>query len=657
MQSRERNTHDAAHTRPAPSATEEYSRAISRGHRELLAVAEEALAMHAPGELSAAIESALCLATSPHALCFRRAALFLLDADGASLSGVAAARRPRTPRAQTATPEKGAGALDERLSEMLCGLRFATGAGGQNLLLRTLAGGAPRRVPRDECRSALPELFDHLAGDRPVWIVPVSAAGHPHGVLVLEEAGGCEAAWARRGRLAALLASHLGRALAQKESERGLLEAAGRIRALDDFARDLLAATNLPDVLHHAMRAAVRLTGAGCALLWLFDEQTRALEAAVHLPADKDHALDEWLPQLERLARERAAASGARLYDDLRAEQGCGLESYALPLPALAVPLHAFGEAAGVCLLAGKSAAAGKTARFDADDESLVAVLAGYAAVAVVNARLADRVRASERRLGETQAALLQSEQLAACGERAGAHAREMSASLATVSGFARRLQREMPADDVRREYLQVVLRETKRIGDLLEEQEQLASRAAPRLALRRLDDLVRAGLEAHLQDLRDRGVVIEEVYSAQIPEMLLDQERIEQMVGNLVRSAGEGLRSGDTLRIETLLQGERALLEIAHTGAALPGDALERLFSPFTSAQPSGHGLGLALAHQIIKEHGGEISVRGEEEWTTIFTITFPVAWNQERRRQGDRRKGGDRRRPPEAAAGGGRG
>ena len=75
--------------------------------------------------------------------------------------------------------------------------------------------------------------------------------------------------------------------------------------------------------------------------------------------------------------------------------------------------------------------------------------------------------------------------------------------------------------------------------------------------------------------------------------------------------------------------------------------EILETLFIPFMTSRTQGTGLGLAVASQIVKEHGGSIQVRTDEEWSTVFTIILPVRHNADRRQMGaDRRARHDDRR-----------
>jgi nitrogen-specific signal transduction histidine kinase len=117
-----------------------------------------------------------------------------------------------------------------------------------------------------------------------------------------------------------------------------------------------------------------------------------------------------------------------------------------------------------------------------------------------------------------------------------------------------------------------------------------------------------------------------------------------------MLESALEAVSVGGRIRIESRRLGTSVLLELAHDGPRAPGELLEQVFVPFASQRPGGPAVGLGVAQQIVREHGGEIRVRSDGEWGTVFSLSLPVHENQDRRRaEADRRRArGERRSPP---------
>jgi len=104
---------------------------------------------------------------------------------------------------------------------------------------------------------------------------------------------------------------------------------------------------------------------------------------------------------------------------------------------------------------------------------------------------------------------------------------------------------------------------------------------------------------------------------------------------------------SGGRVRVETRAAQGAVQAEIAHDGPKVAGEVLDRLFVPFSTSRRYGAGVGLAMAYQIVREHGGEIRARSEGDWSSIVTIYLPTRENDDRRRKPDRRDSrADRRR-----------
>lgn len=77
-----------------------------------------------------------------------------------------------------------------------------------------------------------------------------------------------------------------------------------------------------------------------------------------------------------------------------------------------------------------------------------------------------------------------------------------------------------------------------------------------------------------------------------------------------------------------TTRRGGRGFLEIevADDGPGIPGEVKPRLFDPFFSTKEGGTGLGLALTHQIVKDHGGVIRVVSGPEGGAAFVVSLPA-------------------------------
>jgi len=103
------------------------------------------------------------------------------------------------------------------------------------------------------------------------------------------------------------------------------------------------------------------------------------------------------------------------------------------------------------------------------------------------------------------------------------------------------------------------------------------------------------------------------------------DRDQLYRVFLNLARNAVEA--GAHRLRFSAAREGGTIAVEIADDGHGLPPKARENLFRPFFgSARPGGSGLGLAIARELVRAHGGELSLVSSAGAGTVFRLTLPA-------------------------------
>jgi two-component system nitrogen regulation sensor histidine kinase GlnL len=211
--------------------------------------------------------------------------------------------------------------------------------------------------------------------------------------------------------------------------------------------------------------------------------------------------------------------------------------------------------------------------------------------------------------------------------------AHEIRNPLAGLKGAAQLLARRASArfdNDDERELIAVIGDEVDRLAALLE---RLVN-PAPTRAFELLN--IHAVLE-RVRTLADAeagwAIKLERDYDPSLPDISGDADRLTQALWNLLRNALESGANTITLRTRAehgVLIGDVAhrlvlRIEIADDGRGVPEDLTERIFLPLVSGRAEGSGLGLPLAQQIAREHGGALSYRSRPGHT-VFTLMVPV-------------------------------
>ncbi len=109
--------------------------------------------------------------------------------------------------------------------------------------------------------------------------------------------------------------------------------------------------------------------------------------------------------------------------------------------------------------------------------------------------------------------------------------------------------------------------------------------------------------------------------------EFTADPELIEQVLINLALNAMQAVEGREDARIEMrarIDRRSRPVLQIADNGPGIPPDVQERIFVPFFTTKEDGSGIGLSLSRQIMRLHGGTLTVRSEPDVETAFTLRF---------------------------------
>ncbi len=115
------------------------------------------------------------------------------------------------------------------------------------------------------------------------------------------------------------------------------------------------------------------------------------------------------------------------------------------------------------------------------------------------------------------------------------------------------------------------------------------------------------------------------------------DPDLLEQALQNLATNAVKYNCPNGRIRFEVVKEGDRAVVRIANTGPGIPAGERERLFQRFyrgdgsRSVRTAGVGLGLSLAREVVRAHGGEVSLEESNGTSTSFCINLPLVPNEQ--------------------------
>jgi two-component system OmpR family sensor kinase len=213
----------------------------------------------------------------------------------------------------------------------------------------------------------------------------------------------------------------------------------------------------------------------------------------------------------------------------------------------------------------------------------------------------------------------------------------ELKTPLTSIQGFSQALlDGTASTPEQQKQSAQVIFSEAERMHrmvlDLLDLTRLDAGIADLKRAPVDLMALLNSVGERFAPQAHQAGVMLE-IHSARLPALTGDGDRLAQVFTNLVDNALKFTPLGGRVSVSAALAGEFAEITVADTGAGISPEALPRIFERFYQADASrqgghkhGAGLGLAIVHEIVRAHGGRISVRSMVGQGSEFVVQLPL-------------------------------
>lgn len=310
----------------------------------------------------------------------------------------------------------------------------------------------------------------------------------------------------------------------------------------------------------------------------------------------------------------------------------------AIGLTCAAAFARLFGERAAAFHMTPRSAAAGGASSFEIQAEDGRRYLVAVAPLDGVEGGHGSSVItwSDVTQISEMQEQLSRSRRLATVGQLAAGVAHEINNPLAAITTCAEATLRDIgsspdlstiAAERSWNFYLEEIVRQALRCKAITRGLLDLSRQRRARREPCDVNALVERSMMLVSQREEARGVSLETALDPQIGEMATDEVLVRQILDNLLTNALDAVEGRGSVSVTTALEGERARIEVADTGAGIAAELLVRIFDPFytTKEAGKGSGLGLAISATLAEALGGALTVESKPGAGSRFRLWLP--------------------------------
>ena len=233
-------------------------------------------------------------------------------------------------------------------------------------------------------------------------------------------------------------------------------------------------------------------------------------------------------------------------------------------------------------------------------------------------------------------------DRLAALGRFTSSVAHEIRNPLTGIAAGVQYLSRSFEAEGPQREHLSFILSEIKRLDRIVQDLFDITHPRGLNLRTATLEHSLERAIQCLSALIEQCGVELRREIALRTPAVPHDADQLEQVLINLLKNAIEASPQGGMVRVALApatreADGSRgrwsalpgACIQIEDRGEGISPDHLKTIFEPFFTTKPGGTGLGLYISHDIVKRHGGSLTVKSQPGSGTTFSVELPLEHN----------------------------
>ena len=236
------------------------------------------------------------------------------------------------------------------------------------------------------------------------------------------------------------------------------------------------------------------------------------------------------------------------------------------------------------------------------------------------------------RKIGEMEGRIQTAERLLALGKLGAGVAHEIRNPLNAIGMAIQRLGREFrPREEggerQYQEIIRVIREEIRRLNQIVEQFVLFSKPYRLDLCPSSLDEILENVSVLFAEEARAQSIEIRKEIETRLPPLMMDKGRITQVLINIVTNGIHAMEEGGNLTLKAKTEGKDWVgIMVSNSGRGIPEGEIEKVFDYSYTTKEKGLGLGLPIAHKIIEEHGGRITIESQRGKGTTVSIFLPA-------------------------------
>lgn len=240
--------------------------------------------------------------------------------------------------------------------------------------------------------------------------------------------------------------------------------------------------------------------------------------------------------------------------------------------------------------------------------------------------RTTQRLTEVYRQLQDNFESMKRAERLSALGQLSAGLAHEIRNPLASIAGAAGILQRNVQRERKDAECVEIISKECQRLNGLLTEFLDFARPRAPKYQATDLGAVVDGVMQLAAHAVGKQAVDLRQEIPPDLATVECDPELLKQVLLNLIINAVQATKNGGEVRVSAGRHNDLLWIKVRDEGCGISEADRDRIFDPFYTTKEDGTGLGLAVAHQIVDQHGGILTAEANAGKGMTFSVSLPL-------------------------------